>query len=77
MVIFGGWVLGNILWIVIINAIAFLTPFNFNQVEYAFRPWGWETWHEVEDKYWDHDQYNYPIFDGRDFFTLWTEQVDE
>jgi len=71
--IFTVLLLGNVMWFLIVNALAYISPHNFNEIEESLKPWGSITWREIEDKYWDHSSYDYPIFDGKDFFTILSE----
>lgn len=44
------WLIGNLLWILIIETLAAITPLDLPEVEYIFRPWDFETSYEKAER---------------------------
>lgn len=44
------WIIGNLLWILILETAAAIGPWNLPEVEKVLRPWDFETSYEKADR---------------------------
>lgn len=44
------WLVGNVVWGIIVHALAAITPWDLPEIEKVLRPWGFETSFEVAER---------------------------